>query len=87
MEITAEEIMEGIIDGLREIFPETEYMDLNASTTLGEMPEWDAIAAVNLQTHLLQQFEIEVPLELLSDETTLVEIMTFLKRPVDHEAI
>lgn len=85
MEITSEEIIESIIEGLREIFPETEYVDLNASTTLGEMPEWDSMAAVNLQTYLLQQFEIEVPLELLSDETTLVEIVTYLNSPIRSE--
>ena len=55
-------------------------------TQLGELPEWDSMAAVNLQTILLQRFEIEVPLELLADQTMLQEIMDFLQNPVSTEA-
>ncbi|MDA8137862.1 MAG: acyl carrier protein, partial [Desulfobacteraceae bacterium] len=81
MEMMTETIIESIIEGLREIFPDAVQMEISADTTLGQMPEWDSMAAVNLQTYLLQQFDVEVPLELLSDETTLIEIITFLKSP------
>ncbi len=85
MEMMTETIIESIIEGLREIFPDAVQMEISADTTLGQMPEWDSMAAVNLQTYLLQQFDVEVPLELLSDETTLIEIITFLKSPVSSQ--
>lgn len=70
-----------IFKGLEEIFPECHTKDLSLETVLGEMPEWDSMAAVNLQTFLLQEYEVEVPLELLADETSLKEIITFLENP------
>lgn len=77
---------EGIIASLHETFPECNGMNLSMETQLGELPEWDSMAAVNLQTILLQKFEIEVPLELLADQTRLQEIMDFLRNPVASEA-
>jgi acyl carrier protein len=53
---------------------------------LGELPEWDSMAAVNLQTSILQQYQIEVPLELLGDQTTVEEVIEFLQNPVPSEA-
>jgi acyl carrier protein len=70
-----------IFRGLEEIFPECHANDLSLETVLGEMPEWDSMAAVNLQTFLLQEYEVEVPLELLADETSLKEIIAFLENP------
>ena len=78
--------LERIIEGLREVFPECSDMMLSLETQLGEFPEWDSMAAVNLQTFLLQQFQVEVPLELLADQTTLQEVMDFLQNPVPSEA-
>jgi len=76
-----------IIEGIHEIFPETEGMDFTLNSTLGDLPDWDSMAAVNLQTYLQQQMEVEVPLELLSDETTLEELAAFLKDPVSSETV
>ncbi len=78
---------EQIISGLHEIFPECEQMHLSSETVLGELPEWDSMAAVNLQTWLFQEFNIEVPLELLADETSLSEITDFMENPVGSEAV
>ena len=70
-----------IIKGLEELFPECQGSDLTLETVLGEMPEWDSMAAVNLQTFLLQQFEMEVPLELLADETSIQEVIAYIEHP------
>lgn len=83
MEISNEQI----IAGLHEIFPESEQMDLTPDSVLGDLPDWDSMAAVNLQTWLFQAFNIEVPLELLADETGLAEITAFLENPVSSEAV
>jgi acyl carrier protein len=77
MEVSAARIFKGI----EEIFPECKAKDLSLETVLGDMPEWDSMAAVNLQTLLLQEYEVEVPLELLADETSLQEVITFLENP------
>lgn len=78
---------ERIIEGLREVFPECSDMMLSMETQLGELPEWDSMAAVNWQTFLLQQFEVDVPLELLADETSLQELLAFLENPLSSEAV
>jgi acyl carrier protein len=62
-------------------------MMLSMETQLGELPEWDSMAAVNWQTFLLQQFEVDVPLELLADETSLQELLSFLENPPSSEAV
>lgn len=77
MEVSAAQI----IKGLEELFPEYQGKDLSLETVLGEMPEWDSMAAVNLQTFLLQEFEMEVPLELLADETSIQEVIAYLENP------
>ena len=76
-----------IIDCLIDVFPEAGGMTFSPESTLGELPEWDSMAAVNLQTALQQQFENDVPLELLSDETTLEELAAFLNSVVSREAV
>ena len=61
-------------------------MTMTHETQLGELPEWDSMAAVNLQTSILQQFQVEVPLELLGDQTTVQDVIDFMGNPVPSEA-
>lgn len=77
---------EHIIEGLQEVFPECGAMTLEMETQLGELPDWDSMAAVNLQSFFLQQYEVEVPLELMADQTTVEELLAFLQNPVASEA-
>ena len=79
-------ILSRFIAGLLDIFPEAGSLNLSADTVLGELPDWDSMAAVNLQTFLHQQFDLEVPLELLADEATIQEIAAFVKHPVPSQA-
>ena len=79
--------LENLIRSLREVFSECNGMTLTQDTQLGELPEWDSMAAVNLQTVLLAQFEVEIPLELLADQTMLREVIEFLQNPIPSEAI
>ncbi len=77
MEVSAAQI----IKGLEELFPECQGTDLSLETVLGELPEWDSMAAVNFQTFIMQQFEMEVPLELLAEETSIQEVITYIENP------
>lgn len=74
-----------IIQGLRETFPEAEALVFTEESLLGDLPEWDSMAAVNLQTYLQEQFQIEIPLEFLVDETSIKEISAFLENTVGNE--
>lgn len=80
-------LLEQIIESLQEVFPEAGSITFASDSILGEVPDWDSMAAVNLQTYLQQKFEIEVPLEFLADETTLDEVMNFIKNPVSQESV
>jgi len=71
-----------IIRGIKETFPEAENLSMTEESVLGDLPEWDSMAAVNLQTYLQQQFQIEVPLEFLVDETRISEISAFVENAV-----
>jgi acyl carrier protein len=77
MEVSAAQL----IKGLEELFPECRGANLSVETALGEMPEWDSMAAVNFQTFLLQEFGLEVPLELLADETQIKEVIAYIEDP------
>lgn len=76
-----------IFECVQEVFSEVESADFSPAATLGQLPEWDSMAAVNLQTSLMQQFDREVPLELLSDETTFEELADFLNGAFAGEAV
>lgn len=76
-----------IIQGLRETFPDAENLVFTEESVLGDLPEWDSMAAVNLQTYLQEQFQIEIPLEFLVDETSIKEISVFLENTVDNELV
>ena len=70
-----------ITDGIKDIFPEIADAKITADTHLSEIPEWDSIAAVNLQTFLKETFGVEVPLDLMNEDTTIGELATFIEDP------
>ncbi len=70
-----------IKEGLQEIFPDLEDLEITFDTTLADVPDWDSMAAVNLQMYLQDAFQKEIPEELLVGETTINEIVTFVGRP------
>ena len=78
--------LDQLVKILHEVFPECGEMTMTHETQLGELPEWDSMAAVNLQTSILQQFQVEVPLELLGDQTTVQDVIDFMGNPVPSEA-
>ena len=73
------ERLKRIEEGLKEIFPETEEMEMTADTCLGEVPDWDSMAAVNLQAYLEQTFRVSVSAEQLDEDTTLAEVVGLIE--------
>lgn len=72
--------LEKLKDGILETFPEISDANLSPEMQLGEIPEWDSIAAVNLQTYLRENFGIDVQLDFLNKETTLADIAEFIEK-------
>jgi len=50
-------------------------------TKLAEIPNWDSMAAVNLQILINEIFQVELPLDLLQDEATFEELIGFIREP------
>lgn len=50
-------------------------------TRLGEIPDWDSIAAVSLQMLLHETFNVDLPLDLLHENTTFSEIVALMEQP------
>lgn len=62
---------EQIKEGLRQLFTEAADIGLSADMALEDLPEWDSMAAVNLQSFIEQEFHITIGLDKLDEETTL----------------
>lgn len=45
-----EQIYNQLIEGLHEVFPESEDLTFAPDSILGDLPDWDSMAAVNLQS-------------------------------------
>ena len=55
--------------------------NITEKTTLGEIPNWDSMAAVNLQLILQETFQADLPLDLFQDNTSFAELMDFILFP------
>lgn len=75
------DILNKIAGGLQELFPDAAQMDITPDTRLGQIPDWDSMASVNLQSFLEQEFKITVPQDLLGEETTIAEVISYIEHP------
>jgi len=74
------EIMEKIKEGILDLFPEIGEVPITAEMCLGDIPEYDSMAAVNLQTFLEENFPQKVSLDMLAAEMTLGELASYIAR-------
>ncbi|HPC73608.1 MAG TPA: acyl carrier protein [Syntrophales bacterium] len=74
------EIMEKIKEGILDLFPEIGEVPITAEMCLGDIPEYDSMAAVNLQTFLEENFPLKVSLDMLAAEMTLGELASYIAR-------
>ncbi|MCP4688636.1 MAG: acyl carrier protein [Desulfobacterales bacterium] len=74
-----------IEEGIQELFPETEDMDITRDMELGAIPDWDSMASVNLQGFLEQTFQVTVPHDLLSEETKISEVISYMEEELAVE--
>jgi acyl carrier protein len=76
-----ENILARIVNGLQEIFPEVGDITISPDTELGEIPDWDSMAAVNFQSFLEQEFQVSVPQDFLGEETKIQEVIGYIENP------
>jgi acyl carrier protein len=70
---------EQIKEGIRQLFPDVDDIDLAAATMLEDLPDWDSMAAVNLQSYIEQEFGVTISLDHLDEETTLGELVDHIE--------
>ncbi|MFA6413655.1 MAG: acyl carrier protein [Syntrophales bacterium] len=68
-------------EGFEDLFPEVENIAITVETRLGDIPDFDSMAAVNLQTFIAENFNVAIPLDLLGEDTTLKEIVDLIENP------
>lgn len=55
-------------------------ISITPETKLGEIPDWDSISAVSIQMLIHETFHVELPLELLREDTTLSELIMLVEK-------
>ncbi len=76
------DIWEKLKTVMMEEFLEPDDMTVVTETTkLSEIPNWDSMAAVNLQILINETFHVELPLDLLQDEAAFTDLIGFIHEP------
>jgi acyl carrier protein len=73
--------LEKLKAGIEDLFPEVEGIVVTRETRLGDIPDFDSMAAVNLQTFIAENFKVAIPLDLLGDDTTMKDIVDLIENP------
>jgi acyl carrier protein len=60
---------------IKELFPDAADVIIGSETLLDDIPGWDSMSAVNLQTYLATAFGVTLPEEMLSGEISVGEIV------------
>jgi acyl carrier protein len=78
--------MNNLWDELKKILTE-EFLEVDTEknitekTKLGEIPNWDSMAAVNLQLIINEVFQVDIPLDLFQDDASFEELINFILHP------
>ncbi|MFB3925869.1 MAG: acyl carrier protein [Syntrophales bacterium] len=75
------ETFKKIKQGIQNVFPDMGNVEITPETRLGEIPDFDSMAAVNLQTCLEEMFRLSIPLDLLNEEMTVGELAAYIEQP------
>lgn len=74
------------VEGLEEIFPEAMDMDITYETRMEDLPDWESMAAVNLQALIERLYNVNIPQDAMGDETTIGELLEMINHPESLEA-
>lgn len=76
------DILEKIKFGILNLFPDMNESSIYAEMLLGEIPDYDSMAAVNLQSFLEDSFSLKISLDLLNEKMPLEELVTHIAKNV-----
>lgn len=79
------ELLKRISEGIEELFPEIGDIKIHPDLELGEIPEWDSMSSVNFQIFIEQNFQVQIPQDLLVEETTIAEVISYIEDPSKME--
>lgn len=71
--------MTRVVNAIKTVFPEFDEGVFNADMEMAQIPGWDSMNSVNLQMQLQKEFNVPFDQFVLSDETRVSEIATYLK--------
>ena len=72
-----QKMKEVLLDNLFEI----SNGSITPETKLGEIPDWDSMVAVNIQIILHDTFHVDLPLELLREDTVFKDLVMLMEHP------
>jgi acyl carrier protein len=75
------DVLKKLKTGIEDLFPELEKIVVSGETRLGDIPDFDSMAAVNLQSFIDENFKVSIPLDLLGEDTTLNDIVDLIENP------
>jgi len=79
-----ETILTTIKSGIVDLFPDVGKVPITAQMRLGDIPDYDSMAAVNLQVFLEERFPLKVSLDMLTEDMTLGELIEYIGRYVKN---
>ena len=68
-----------LVECMREMFPEMEEMEVAPEIKLEEIPEWDSMSLVNLQTGIEAAFGVNIPAMALKESLTIGELVGYVR--------
>jgi len=79
-----ETILATVQSGIVELFPDVGKVPITPRMRLGDIPDYDSMAAANLQVFLEERFPLKVSLDMLTEEMTLGELVEYIGRYVKN---
>lgn len=70
--------IEILIMGIQDLFPEANAIIFDGESVLGEIPDWESMAAVNLQYFIDEAFRVPIPLDILNEKATISDIVKYI---------
>ena len=80
------DILKKLTAAIEDLFPDLGALIIIGETRLGDIPDFDSMAAVNLQTFIETTFKITLSLDLLGEDATIAEIIDYIAHPVTLNA-
>ncbi len=74
-----QEILVKIQDIIPDLFPAAIGFSIAPDTLLNEIPEWDSMSSVNFKIFLEETFGVRIPDDLLEGESSLADIIKFIR--------